>query len=214
MMANVRRLEARMDIIKFLEEVYRVERFIDLKKFENEGMFLEGTGSIVFDHLHRKAYACLSSRTNIKLLRQVSQSLDYQLVTFEAFDHVGSSIYHTNVMLWIGTTVSAICAESISDGQERERVVKEMRASGREVLLLSMEEMKAYAGNCLELQTRYGELVLAISATATKGLSAENLASLQRHLRFLEVTVPTVEKHGGGGIRCMLAGIHLPSSTH
>ena len=78
----------------------------------------------MFDHLHRKAYACLSSRTNIKLLRQVSQSLDYQLVTFEAFDHVGSSIYHTNVMLWIGTTVSAICAESISDGQERVSNIK------------------------------------------------------------------------------------------
>eukprot|EP00093_Oithona_nana_P014710 14710.XXX_441790_443080_1 [CDS] Oithona nana genome sequencing. len=201
MMANVRRLEARMDIIKFLEEVYRVERFIDLKKFENEGMFLEGTGrSIVFDHLHRKAYACLSSRTNIKLMRQVSQSLDYQLVTFEAFDHTDSPIYHTNVMLWIGTTVAAICADAISDGQARERVVKEMRASGREVILLSLEEVQAYAGNCLELQTRYGELVLAISTTATQGLSAENLAALQRHLRFLEVTVPTIEKHGGGGV--------------
>jgi len=84
-----------------------------------------------------------------------------------------------------------------------------MRASGREVILLSLEEVQAYAGNCLELQTRYGELVLAISTTATQGLSAENLAALQRHLRFLEVTVPTIEKHGGGGIRCMLGKYYI-----
>ena len=154
----------------------------------------------MFDHLHRKAFACLSSRTNAKLLRQVSQILEYQLVTFEAYDSANHPIYHTNVMLWIGTTVAAICAEAITDSLERDRIIKEMRVSGREVLLLSMLEMQAFAGNCLELQTRYGELVLAISTTATNGLSADNLAALQRHLRFLEVSVPTIEKHGGGGV--------------
>ena len=154
----------------------------------------------MFDHLHRKAFACLSSRTNAKLLRQVSQILEYQLVTFEAYDSANHPIYHTNVMLWIGTTVAAICAEAITDSLERDRIIKEMTVSGREVLLLSMLEMQTFAGNCLELQTRYGELVLAISTTATNGLSGDNLAALQRHLRFLEVSVPTIEKHGGGGV--------------
>ena len=99
---------------------------IDLRKFENEGLFLEGTGSIVFDHLHRKAYASLSSRTNIKLLRQISKSLDYDLVTFEAFDQSGTPIYHTNVMMWIGTTVGAICTEAIRDSYDRVKLI-EMR---------------------------------------------------------------------------------------
>ena len=119
MMAPVRRQEARMDMVKFLEDVYQVDKVFDLRKFENEGLFLEGTGSIVFDHLHRKAFATLSSRTNLKLLRQVSKILNYDLVTFEAFDRSGVPIYHTNVMMWIGTTVGAICAEAITDSYDR-----------------------------------------------------------------------------------------------
>ena len=96
-----------------------MEKVIDLKNYENEGIFLEGTGSIVFDHPYKKAYACLSSRTSIVLLKKVCETLGYDSVTFEAFDESGQAIYHTNVMMWIGTTVGAICAESLQDLKTR-----------------------------------------------------------------------------------------------
>lgn len=115
MMAASRRLEQRSDVVNYLQDVYNVKRVIDLKHHENEGGFLEGTGSIVFDHLYKRAYACLSSRTNVNLLRMVCQHLNYQPVTFEAFDQEVKPIYHTNVMMWIGTTVAAICIDAIVD---------------------------------------------------------------------------------------------------
>jgi len=211
MMAPSRRLEQRMDIIKYLEDVHStyVEKVVDLKFKENEGLFLEGTGSIVFDHLYKRAYACISSRTDPNLLNVVCKHLGYEAVVFEAFDENSKLIYHTNVMMWIGTTVAAICAEAIRDSKTKMAVTKELRSTGRQLLYLSHDEIKGFAGNCLELRTRHEELILAISDTAVKSMKTSNLMALKGHLRLVVANVPTIEKVGGGGIRCMLAGIHL-----
>ena len=147
-------------------------------------------------------------------MRKVSKHLDYEPVIFKAYDIDNKAIYHTNVMMWIGTTVAAICADAISDPMSRDQVTKELRSTGREVLYLSHEEMQGFAGNCLELRTRYEELVLAISHTAVNSLRASNLAALQRHLRFLEADVETIETIGGGGIRCMIAGVHFEQKNY
>ena len=210
MMAASRRLEQRSDIIKYLEDVHKVTRLTDLKKYEDDGLFLEGTGSIVFDHLYRRAYACQSSRTHPNLLRMVCTALDFEPVIFQASDSSGKPIYHTNVMMWIGTMVAAVCIDAITDPNEKVMVSNELKSTGREILWLSHAEMMAFAGNCLELRTRQEqELVLAISHTAVKALSPLNLAALQRQLRLIEVHIPTIEAVGGGGVRCMLAGVHL-----
>lgn len=116
MMAASRRTEQRMDIVKYLEDIYQVDKVINWKQLENEGVFLEGTGSVVFDHIFKKAYACISSRTNAKLVGQMCKHLSYEPILFEAFDDKhGKPIYHTNVLMWIGTTVTAICADAIPD---------------------------------------------------------------------------------------------------
>lgn len=214
MMAENRRLERRLDILDALQaKGFSIRRIVDLSSSEQHGKFLEGTGSLVLDRINRVAYACLSPRTDTDVLARFANELGYELEVFEAIDAAGVPIYHTNVLMWIGERVAAVCAESIR-GDARTRVCRRLRDSGREVVELDAQQMHAFAGNMLELRTERGERVLAMSTTAHDALNADQRERLSTHFaEFVKVPIPTIERLGGGSIRCMLAEIHLPLAS-
>lgn len=214
MMAENRRLERRLDILDALQaKGFSIRRIVDLSSSEQHGKFLEGTGSLVLDRINRVAYACLSPRTDTDVLARFANELGYELEVFEAIDAAGVPIYHTNVLMWIGECVAAVCAESIR-GDARTRVCRRLRDSGREVVELDAQQMHAFAGNMLELRTERGERVLAMSTTAHDALNGDQRERLSTHFaEFVKVPIPTIERLGGGSIRCMLAEIHLPLAS-
>lgn len=207
-----RRLERRPELLTALvhDHGFRIERTVDLAHHENLCQYLEGTGSLVLDRSNRVAYACLSPRTHMPVLLEFATRLGYELVTFEAFDQHGVAIYHTNVMLSVGTKLAVICAESIPTDQ-RPGVLQRLYQSGRTVIELSLQQMQAFAGNVLELSTAAGSPLLAMSDTARRSLTSEQSSLVGAcGLRIVSAAIPTIERIGGGSVRCMLAEIHLP----
>jgi hypothetical protein len=183
---------------------------IDLTHREAEGKFLEGTGSLVLDRSNRIAYACLSPRTDMDVLGEFAQRLDYDVAAFEAFDAGGTPIYHTNVLMSLGTRFAAICAECIEQ-ERRATVIDMLRAGGRAVIELSLRQMHSFAGNMLELRSQSGDSVIAMSAAAHASLTAAQLAALKETGgTIVSSAIPTIERLGGGSVRCMIAEVHLP----
>ena len=212
-----RRLERRQDIIdavvKRLE--FKVSHLIDLTHHERQGRFLEGTGSLVLDHIERIAYACTSPRTHPQLVAEWARELEYQAVIFEATDRAGAPLYHTNVLMCIGERAVVIGSGAIAPG-DRDRVLGQLRASGREIIEIGPHEIEAFAGNMLELGTWDEALgdsrVLVMSDTARRALSPELFAQLSGCTdAVLAVPIPTIEKLGGGSVRCMLAEVFRPT---
>jgi hypothetical protein len=211
MLAENRRLERRSELLNELSASgFRVAQLIDLTQYEQQGKFLEGTGSLVLDRVGRVAYACISPRTDLDVLGDFAQRLDYEIVAFEAFDAAGAPIYHTNVLMCIGARFAVICSACIRE-DERAAVVDTLRTTGREIVDLSMEQLAAFAGNMLELRTPASGTVIAMSARAHDSLTAQQRRLLEaRGGPIVAVPIPTIETHGGGSVRCMLAEIHLP----
>ncbi|HEY6640908.1 citrulline utilization hydrolase CtlX [Povalibacter sp.] len=212
MMAPNRRLERRLDIIETLDRQhgFHVARTVDLAHREAEDKFLEGTGSLVLDRVNRIAYACLSPRTDMDVLGEFSQRLDYDIVAFEAFDAAGAPIYHTNVLMSVGSRSVAICAACI-EAPRRAAVLDLLRASGRSIVDLTLDQMQNFAGNMLELRSQGGEPVIAMSQSALSSLDAAQIETLTAHgERIVSVPIPTIERLGGGSVRCMIAEVHLP----
>ena len=210
MCAENRQNERRMDIIEMLGQEFRVEKIIDLSHFENENRFLEGTGSIVFDHENKIAYACLSPRTDAALFDEVSQTLGYTPISFRAVDAKGRAIYHTNVMMCIGVGFAVICLESIENAEEKETVVESLKRSGLEIIDISFEQMNKFAGNMLEVSGKNGKVFLVQSQRAFDSLRKEQIAVLEKYCELLPIPIPTIETIGGGSARCMMAEIFLP----
>ncbi len=213
MEAPSRRAERRMDIVVDLKTKhgFTVDNVVDIAT-DNEAsaLFLEGTGSLVLDHLSKKAYACLSTRTNSKVLAQWSELTGYQPISFTALDQHKQPIYHTNVLMCIGVDFAIICLEAINNAVEREMVVRELALSGREIITLSFEQMNAFAGNMLQLETSKGKRILVLSKASYDVLRPEQLAILQKYNdRLLPISIPTIEKYGGGSVRCMMAEVFL-----
>jgi len=207
-----RRTERRMDIIDTLAAEYgfTVGRVVELSVYERQEKFLEGTGSMVLDRLHHVAYAARSSRTHPDLLRVFADEAGYDVCAFDTLDAAGRAIYHTNVMMAIGTQFAVICAATISGSRQRERVIERLTRTGRQVIDISLQQMEAFAGNLLEVQGENGAALIVLSRTAHEALTNEQCAMLQRFGRLLPVAVETIEQVGGGGARCMLAEIFLP----
>jgi hypothetical protein len=209
MLAPSRRRERRPEILGRVEEATgrRVTRLVDLTQHELHDEFLEGTGSVVFDHVGRVAYAAASPRTHAAPLAELCAQLGYEACLFGAADRSGVPVYHTNVMLAIGTSFVVVVAEAI-DPRDRERVLARLRDGGRELLVVDLEAMGRFAGNVLELRARDGARVLAMSQSAAEAFGPAGLAVLQRHVdRVVAVPIPTIETLGGGSVRCMLAEI-------
>ncbi len=211
MLAPNRRAERREDI---LEQVvrggrFRVSRTVDLTHREAEGKFLEGTGSLVLDRAHRVAYASLSPRTDLDVLGEFAQLLDYELVTFEAQDAAAQPVYHTNVVMAIGTGFAVVCGEAIAQPLHRDAVFNKLRAAGHDIVDITQRQMQEFAGNLLELSPASGR-VIALSTTACRSFGSAQRRILESHADLVPVSIPTIERIGGGGVRCMLAELHLP----
>jgi len=207
-----RRAERRMDFIDALsgEHGFSVRRVVDLSGHESEGRFLEGTGSMVLDRVNRIAYAAHSSRTHPELLDAFALEAGYEACVFATLDSDGRAIYHTNVMLAIGEQFAVVCAAAISDRRQRTTVIERLAGTGRQVIEITMEQMTAFAGNVLEVQGTDGEPFIILSKTAHDALTGEQRTALQRCARLLPIAVDTIERVGGGSVRCMLAEIFLP----
>jgi hypothetical protein len=211
MLAPNRRLERRDEILERVvrDGGFRVSRTVDLTHREQENKYLEGTGSVVLDRRHRIAYACVSPRTDLDVLGEFAQLLDYDLMAFDAQDGAGQPIYHTNVLMAIGSGFAVVCGGAIARDQHRDAVFARLQATGREVIDISVAQMAQFAGNVLELAPLKG-VVVALSERALHSLNPAQRRALESHAELLAVAIPTIERLGGGGVRCMLAEVHLP----
>ena len=207
MFAPSRRKERRHDVIEMLKRDYRVQDVIDYSGLEADGLFLEGTGAMVLDHIDRVAYAIKSNRTDPVALERFCTHFNYEPMVFEARDRAGTPVYHTNVLMCIATEFVMIGLDMIADPARRAEVAGRFAQSGREVIALSDRQIAEFAGNAIELQGRNGR-VLALSSRACGSLDDEQIAVIGRSAELLPLDVPTVEL-AGGSVRCMLAGIHL-----
>jgi len=209
MCAPIRRLERRKEIVEYIKEHFHVHELIDLSVYEKDPVFLEGTGSMVFDHTHQVAYACLSPRTNKALFLKVCDLLKYRGIHFHATDTEGNEIYHTNVMMHLGTGYVVVCLEALSHKTEREQLIASFLESDLQIIEISMAQMNGFAGNMLMIQTGNREQIIVLSQTAFDSLSSEQHNELQAFGRLLPVPIPTIEKIGGGSVRCMMAEVFL-----
>ena len=209
MFAVNRRTERREDIIEYLyNRGFHASKRIDYSNFENNQIFLEGTGSVVLDRKHRRAYACLSPRTNRELFLRFCEDLGYKPIYFDALHQIGGDmrpIYHTNVMMAIGSTYAVICLESIVNQEQREMVGRELQTTGHDVIEITSEQMNRFAGNMLEIKALDGALYLCLSQSAYNALSEAQRTQLARHAQLLIIPIPTIEALGGGSVRCMMA---------
>ncbi len=210
MAAKNRRPERRDDILMRLKADFEVNRIHDLSNYENSHQYLEGTGSMVFDHIHNLAYACISQRTNPELFREYCHQKDYIPIVFTATDKKGNPIYHTNVMMCIGSNVAIICGETIRDDNEWEMVLENLQATNHEVLDISFEQMSHFAGNMLEVENSRGDHFMVMSTRAYEGLDHKQIQTIERHLSIIHSPINTIETIGGGSARCMMVEIFLP----
>jgi len=213
MLAPSRRPERRRDIIDKLQASgFRVSRVIDLTHHEIGGRFLEGTGSVVFDHDDHLAYANISPRTDEDVLNELCGTLGYQPVTFRAVQKSGEPILHTDVTMSIGDRFAMFCGDSIADTGERRRVLDSLKSTGREIIAIDLKQLERFAGNVLQLQTRDGRSALVISTSACLALRPDQRDAIQRFTKIVESPLPLFEGIGRGSARCMMADIHLPKN--
>jgi len=210
MMAENRRLERREDIIMQLEDEFEIKHVIDLSRYEHEHKFLEGTGSMVLDRENKLAYACLSPRTNKDVLEQFCLESGYTPVLFHAVDQNGMDIYHTNVLMCIGSSFVVICLDSVKDKAEKENVVNVIKASKKQLISISFDQMNHFAGNMLEVENKAGESLIVMSKSAWDSLNYEQKAVLSSFSKPVFADISTIESNGGGSARCMMAEVHLP----
>lgn len=205
-----RRQERRLDIIEQLGEKFLFNDIIDYTPNEKENRIVEGTGSIIFDHENKVAYACLSPRTNKNLFEEICKRLQYKPVAFVALNESGQEIYHTNVMMCIGRKFAVVCMESITDNDERKMVADQFALSGHEIIDISFSQMNHFAGNMLELATASGKFITVLSQSAYDVLSHLQKETIEKLSRLLPLSIPTIETVGGGSVRCMIAEIFCP----
>jgi hypothetical protein len=216
MFAENRRSERREDILDILEDKgFVVNEIMDYTSAEDDGFFLEGTGSLLLDRENEKAYCALSPRADEELFIEFCEDFDYAPVIFEAYQTVNGKrelIYHTNVMMCIGDTFAVICADCIDDKQERKMVLDNLRADGKEIILITEDQVNNFAGNMLEVQGSDERRYLVMSASAHQSLTKKQIAQIEEHVTILSSSLDTIEACGGGSARCMMAEVFLPRS--
>lgn len=212
MFAQNRREERGKSVMKHLKEHYNGKyNLVDFTESEKEGAFLEGTGSLILDRENKIAYACISPRTDEDLLDEWADRLGYDYCSFEATDSDGTPIYHTNVMMCMGSRYAIVCLDAIEDIEERMTLIEVVEESGKEIFEITLEQMESFAGNMLELKGKDASgkavPVLVMSKTAKESLDSEQLHLLQNHATIVAPDLDCIEKNGGGSARCMLAEI-------
>jgi hypothetical protein len=209
MQAENRRAERRTDIIDDLAQRFHVSRIIDLTAFEAEGKFLEGTGSLVLDRMHRVAFACLSPRTDPDVLAEFSRQTGYRTVSFHA-EANGKAVYHTNVLMCIGETFAVVCLAAVTDPDERHRLRQELIGLHKQIIEITVEQMNHFAGNMLVVNTIRNQRLLVMSTAAYQSLTPKQIGLLDDMATILHADLSMIEGNGGGSARCMMAEVHLP----
>ncbi|MBC6366797.1 amidinotransferase [Algoriphagus sp. AK58] len=211
-----RRLERRKEILEQLLRLgFGISEIIDLSFFEEHGQFLEGTGSMVLDRQAKVIYACFSERTHPVPLEYVGKLLGYQVVSFEAMQEVGgrlSPIYHTNVMMHVGTDIAVVCLETIVKSAERQKVKDALTNSGKKVIPITARQKFQFAGNMLEVSNDGGEKFTVMSQAAFDSLNVGQIQQIEKYTTIISPAIPTIEKLGGGSVRCMMAEVFLPKA--
>ncbi len=207
MRAPSRRLERKWDILEVLKSKYHVKDIIDYSGLEHDNLFLEGTGSMVLDHLNRIAYAIESERTNLIVLERFCKDFNYKPMVFTAKDENGVTIYHTNILMCIGTKIALIGLDMIINKNRRQEIHDQLEHSGRKVIALSNSQIISFAGNAIELQGK-DKNILALSNNAYGSLTNEQISNISDSINLVPLEIPTIEL-SGGSVRCTIADIHL-----
>ncbi|MDP5230363.1 MAG: arginine deiminase-related protein [Cellulophaga sp.] len=214
MFAENRRDERREDILDTLEEQgFEITNIVDYTSAEEDGFFLEGTGSIALDRTNKKAYCALSDRADEELFIEFCEDFDYFPVIFNANQSVDGKrmpIYHTNVMMCIGENFAVICADTIDNKKERKMVLDHLSNDGKEIIRITEAQMHQFAGNMLQVMGAKGEAYLVMSSTAFHSLTPEQVENINKHCQIIHSSLETIETCGGGSARCMMAEVFLP----
>ena len=214
MFAPNRRVERRADILEILKDNgFEITEIEDLSHFENQQKFLEGTGSMIFDHDHKIAYGSVSLRLDEELFRQFCTKFGFRPVVFHSYQNAGDQrlpIYHTNVMMCVADKFVVICLDCIDDELEREKVQEVIKSTQKEIIEISEDQMQQFAGNMLQVQNEAGEKFLVMSESAYRSLTAQQISAIEKYCEIIYSDLNTIETNGGGSARCMLAEVFLP----
>ena len=212
MCAVNRRWERRNDILEILKRNFSVKEIIDFSATENDGKFLEGTGSMIFDHENKLAYGSVSLRLDEQLFREFCEKFGFEPVVFHSYQTANNErlpIYHTNVMMCVADQFVVICLDCIDDETERVNVVNAIVNSGKEIIEISESQMQRFAGNMLQLQNPEGKKFLVMSLSAYQSLTPEQISNIEKYSEIIYSDLETIETNGGGSARCMLAEVFL-----
>lgn len=209
MYAENRRIERRQEIIDQIGKSFAIDRRYTFEHYEEDGMYLEGTGSMLFDRDRNIAYACLSQRTDPQLLDKFCVLLSARRVVFHSVDRNGDPIYHTNVMMAIGEDFAVLCKDSISKKEELDELLSALEETGKEVVDISFDQMESFAGNMLQVRNDKGETFLVMSQSAYDSLNMDQIEKLSSKTEIISIDIDTIEYYGGGSVRCMMAEVFL-----
>lgn len=210
MYAVNRRAERKEHVLEKISARFAIKKKIDLSNYEEKNIFLEGTGSMVLDRDKRVAYACISPRTDEKILADFCRQMNYTPVVFAATDGNRQAIYHTNVLMCVADSYVVICLESIADPEQHKLVSENIINSNKKIIPITLHQMNHFAGNMLQIENKDGEKLLVMSSQAYESLTTEQLQELKRYNRIVHSPLTTIETNGGGSARCMMAEVHLP----
>lgn len=207
MFAKNRRNERKIEFLNIIKQNFIIKDELDLTSYELENKFLEGTGSMVVDRINKIVYASLSSRTNEEVLNKFCETFGYKKIVFSSYDRNNNLIYHTNVMMSIGTDYAIVCLDSIKDKNERKKVKASLKETNKEIIDINYDQLDHFLANSLELVNTNNERILVMSTTAYSTLKSEQLNILKSKCKIITPDIPTIEKIGGGSARCMIAEI-------
>ena len=209
MFAPNRRLERKQSVLDAIQQRFIVAETVDLSEPESEDRFLEGTGSMVLDRINRIAYACISPRTDVELVNEFCRLANFNSVLFSAKDVSGVPIYHTNVLMCVAEQYAVVCLESIMDKTEREKLIKSLVETGKEIIDISFQQLNCFAGNMLQVVNADGKYLLVMSSQAFGSLRKDQICRLDKYNRIIHSPLDHIEGAGGGGARCMIAEVFL-----
>jgi hypothetical protein len=210
MFAVNRRQERKQHVLDAIRQKFSIVQTIDLTSHEKENIFLEGTGSMVLDRDNKIAYACLSPRTDKKILQEFCEWMGYKAISFGAVDANGAPIYHTNVMMCVADEFAVICLDTIPDKTERKMVADSLTQTGKQLIEISFDQVNHFAGNMLQVHNTEGKKFLVMSSQAYHSLTQQQILSIEHFNPIIHSDITTIETNGGGSARCMMAEVFLP----
>ncbi|AGC75630.1 hypothetical protein LX97_00322 [Nonlabens dokdonensis] len=216
MFAENRRLERRPEVLNRIEEEgFKIENIVDYTSAEDEGFFLEGTGSLLLDRVNKKAYCSISPRADEELMIEFCEDFEFTPVIFTAYQTVEEKrlpIYHTNVMMALGENYAVICLDCIDDKKERKNVLKHLKEDGKEVITITEAQVNSFAGNMMQVHNSNGDRLLVMSDQAYNSLHPDQITKLEKYNEIIHPSISTIETLGGGSVRCMMAEVFLPKN--